>query len=279
MTTRRNVVLPMSRRRLLATTTAAVATGLPLRPLHAQTSVGGGQNVIEARKAMTFDMAGTVVDFYTPILKQGEQINRQKNISINWAKVLEEWRGLYRVSLDAVVAGKRPFIKVDAIFREALDTLAEKEGLPFTAAEKDEINGVWHRQVPWQDVIPGLTRLRERYILSTLSNQNMSALVDIVKLSRLPFDCILSAELAKSYKPAREVYQLALDHLGVSPSAVTMVACHKYDLKAAKFFGFRTAFVPRALEFGPSTRVDASPETYIDIYAKDFEDLADKLGA
>jgi CheY-specific phosphatase CheX len=106
MTTRRNVVLPMSRRRLLATTTAAVATGLPLRPLHAQTSVGGGQNVIEARKAMTFDMAGTVVDFYTPILKQGEQINRQKNISINWAKVLEEWRGLYRVSLDAVVAGK-----------------------------------------------------------------------------------------------------------------------------------------------------------------------------
>lgn len=130
--------------------------------------------------------------------------------------------------------------------------------MPLTAVERDEINRVWHQQIPWQDVIPGLERLRERYILSTLSNQNMSALVDIVKLSRLSFDCILSAELARTYKPSRQVYQLALDYLAVSPDEVMMVACHKYDLKAAKSFGFKRAFVPRPLEFGPSTKLDGA---------------------
>jgi 2-haloacid dehalogenase len=277
MTMQLSRALSISRRALLVAPAAAAAAGLASRLLHAQTSAGGQK--AEAVKALTFDVAGTVVDFYTPVLKQGKQINRKKNLSINWDKLLEEWRGLYRVSLDAIIDGKRPFVIVDAIFREALDTLVEKQDLPFTAEEKDEINRVWHRQIPWEDVIPGLARLRERYILSTLSNQNMSALVSIVKLSRLPFDCILSAELARTYKPSRQVYQLALDYLAVSPNEVMMVACHKYDLKAAKSFGFKTAFVPRPLEFGPATKLDAAPEAYIDMYANDFGDLAVKLGA
>ena len=56
-----------------------------------------------------------------------------------------------------------------------------------------------------------------------------------------------------------------------------MVACHKYDPKAARAFGMRTAFVARPLEFGPAAKVDVAPESWIDLHADSFTQLADML--
>ena len=95
---------------------------------------------------------------------------------------------------------------------------------------------------------------------------------------RVPFDAVLTAELAHSYKPAPAVYQLAVDYLGYRPDEILMVACHKYDLKAARVFGMRTAFVARPLEFGPSAKPDTAPETWFDLYADSFVALAQALG-
>jgi 2-haloacid dehalogenase len=95
----------------------------------------------------------------------------------------------------------------------------------------------------------------------------------------LPFDTVLTGELAHSFKPSPSVYQLAVDYLGFRPDEIMMVACHKYDLKGAKAFGFWTAFLPRPLEFGPGATVSTSPEPYIDVMATDLVDLAAKLGA
>jgi 2-haloacid dehalogenase len=86
------------------------------------------------------------------------------------------------------------------------------------------------------------------------------------------------AELARRYKPAPAVYQLAVDYLGYRPDEMLMVACHKYDLKAARAFGMRTAFVARPLEFGPGANPDTAPEAWFDLYAKDFLALAQALG-
>jgi 2-haloacid dehalogenase len=230
-------------------------------------------------KAIAFDVQGTCADFYQPVLRAGAAINRSKALAIDWAEVSAEWRELYRATLDEVIAGKRPWMRVDHIYREALDTLLQRHRLDFTRQERDELNAVWSRLDPWPDAVEGLTRLRRRFTTTTLSNAGMAAVVAIVKQAQLPFDAVLTAELARSYKPAPAVYQLAVDYLGYRPDQILMVACHKYDLKAAGMFGMRTAFVARPLEFGPGARPDIAPESSFDCCVDSFVALADALGA
>jgi len=230
-------------------------------------------------KAIAFDVQGTTADFYQPLLRAGTAINRSKGLSINWSEMSAEWRGLYRQMLDEVIEGKRPWTRVDHIYRETLDTLLKNHGLEFTQEERDALNAVWSQLDPWPDSVEGLTRLRRHFTIATLSNTGMATAVSIVKHAQLPFDAVLTAELAKIYKPAPAVYQLAVDYLGYRPDQILMVACHKYDLRAAKAFGMRTAFVARPLEFGPDARPDIAPESWIDCCVDSFTALADRLGA
>lgn len=230
-------------------------------------------------RAIAFDVQGTCVDFYQPILRTGEAINRAKGLALDWAALSGAWRDLYRTALDDVIAGKRPWIRVDHIYREALDVLLERRGLSqvFNTNERDELNTVWSRLDAWPDSVEGLSRLRGRFVTSTLSNAGMAAVVSVVKHARLPFDAILTAELAHSYKPSPAVYQLAVDYLGFPAHQILMVACHKYDLKAARSFGMRTAFVARPLEFGPAAKPDVAPEPWFDLHTDSFTGLADVL--
>ena len=144
--------------------------------------------------------------------------------------------------------------------------------------DKDHLNRVWHRLTAWPDSVAGLTRLRVRYILATLSNGNVALLTNMAKYAGLPWDCILSAELAKHYKPDPETYQMAADLLGLRPEQVMMVAAHKGDLRAAQAVGLRTAFVPRPMEHGPERTPDLTPDPAFTVHAVDFNDLAAKLG-
>ena len=239
------------------------------------------REALKAVRALTFDVQGTCADFCQPLLRMGDGVNRAKGLALDWAALSAEWRGLYRAVLDQIIAGERPWLRVDHIYRETLDALLERQGLSavFTTAERDELNRIWTRLDPWPDSVEGLARLRRRFVVSTLSNAGMRAMVAVVKHAALPFDAVLTAELAQSYKPAPAVYQLAVDYLGYRPEEIMMVACHKYDLEAARAFGMRTAFVARPLEFGAGARPDVAPEPWFDVYASSFVELADALGA
>lgn len=144
--------------------------------------------------------------------------------------------------------------------------------------EQDHLNQVWHRLLPWPDAIPGLTHLRKRYVLATLSNGNMALLVNVARYSGLPWDCILSAELVQAYKPDPRVYQMAIRLLGLQSHEVMLVAAHQEDLRAAQAQGMQAAFVPRPLEHGPHQVPDLIPDAAFDIVAPDFMDLARQLG-
>ncbi len=239
------------------------------------------RRALEDVRALTFDVQGTCADFCRPLLATGEAVNRSKGLALDWGALSAEWRGFYRDVLDAIIAGRRPWLRVDRIYRETLDVLLDRHGLAatFTTAERDGINEVWSRLDPWPDSVEGLARLRRRFVTSTLSNAGMRTMVAVVKHAGLPFDAVLTAELARSYKPAPAVYQLAVDYLGYRPEQIMMVACHKYDLKAARAFGMRTAFVTRPLEFGPGGSPDVAPEPWVDIHAGSFVELAEALGA
>jgi len=230
-------------------------------------------------KAMTFDVFGTVVDWRTSIIKEGEALEARTGISADWAAFADAWRGGYGPAMRRVRAGELPWTRIDDLHRMILDDLIPEYGLEsLDETQRDHLNRVWHRLMPWPDSVSGLTRLRTRYTLATLSNGNVALLVNMGKNAGLPWDAVLSAELAQHYKPDPEVYLTAADLLGLEPEEVMMVAAHKGDLRAAAALGLRTAYVPRPLEYGPDREIDTTPDPDFDVTATDFNDLADQLG-
>jgi 2-haloacid dehalogenase len=231
-------------------------------------------------KALAFDVFGTVVDYRGTIIREGEQLNRAKGLSVDWGQFADAWRARYRPSMDRVMRAELPWTTLDTLHRLSLnDLLSEFQlGDRLSQEEQDHLNQMWHRLLPWPDAIPGLTHLRKRYVLATLSNGNVALLVNMARYSGLPWDCILSAELVQAYKPDPRVYQMAISLLGLQSHEVMLVAAHQEDLRAARAQGMQAAFVPRPLEHGPHHMPDLIPDAAFDIVATDFMDLAQQLG-
>ena len=146
--------------------------------------------------------------------------------------------------MQAKASGEAAWVKLDELHRGILHTLLPRFRLDdLSPAEREHLNLVWHRLDPWPDSVAGLTRLKARYPISTLSNGNVSLLVDMARHGGLPWDCVLSAELFRAYKPSPAVYRGAADLLGVAPNELLMVAAHPSDLAAAQRAGLTTAYV------------------------------------
>ncbi|HET7323217.1 MAG TPA: haloacid dehalogenase type II [Halococcus sp.] len=229
--------------------------------------------------ALLFDVFGTVVDWRSGVIRDGEKLGEEHGLGVDWGAFADAWREEYQPSMDRVRDGEIPWKPLDALHRESLENLVEEFGIEtLSEEEKDRFNRVWHRLDPWPDSIPGLRRLRTRYLIAPLSNGNVRLLTDMAKRAGIPWDLILSAELAHRYKPHEETYLTSAELLGLTPDRVMMVAAHEMDLDAADDVGFHTAYVHRPLEWGRETDTAEKPdESAYDIVADDLVDLADTL--
>lgn len=228
-------------------------------------------------KALTFDVFGTVVDYRTSIINELKQLGKDKAVIADWEAFADKWRGGYWPAMDQVRQGELEWKSIDQLLRMVLDQLLDEFQIELTEDETVHLNKAWHRLAPWPDSVPGLTRLKNKYTLVTLSNGNISLLANMAKYSGLPWDVILSSELARHYKPDKEVYITAASLLDLDYEEIMMVAAHRYDLDAAAEIGFRTAYLSRPLEFGPNGKTDEAPDMPYDIIATDMNDLAQKL--
>jgi 2-haloacid dehalogenase len=223
---------------------------------------------------IAFDVFGTLVDWRSSITAELARVGGRAGIDADWPAVADAWRSRYRPALDRVAGGELPFQPLDALHRMMLDEVAREHGLQaLPGTDRDELVRAWHRLTPWPDTVPGLTALRERHILTPLSNGGMGLLTRLARAAGLPFDCILSAELAGTYKPDPRVYQLVPGYFDVPPDRVLMVACHPSDLEGAARAGLRTAYIPRPLEWGPGVTAPPPPPG-TDIIADDLIALA-----
>jgi len=237
-------------------------------------------SVADSVQALVFDVFGTVVDWRASIIREGQLLAARKGYEIDWGEFADRWRSGYGPAMNKVRTGELPWTKIDDLHRMILDELVLEFGLTgMTEAELDHFNRAWHRLSPWPDTVAGLNRLKTKYIITTLSNGNVSLLTNMAKNAGLPWDAVLSAELAGHYKPDPEAYLKAADLLSLQPQQVLMVAAHPGDLRAAARTGLRTAYVIRPLERGPGRPVDRNPDGEFDCTAEDFLDLARQLGA
>ena len=230
-------------------------------------------------EALLFDVFGTVVDWRGSIIADLTKFGAEKRIEADWAQFTDDWRGLYQPSMDEVRSGRRAWTILDVLHRESLEVLLVKYGIAgLSEAEKDYVNRAWHRLKPWPDVLAGLTRLKSRYIIGTLSNGNVGLLTRMAKNAGLPWDVVLGAETARAYKPLPQAYLASAALLNLDPGRVMLVAAHNGDLAAAAEAGLRTAFVARRAEYGPLQNRDFKAERAWDVVADSFAGVAEAMG-
>jgi 2-haloacid dehalogenase len=231
--------------------------------------------------ALLFDVFGTVVDWRSGIARDAAPFLARHGLAMDPAAFADAWRDRYQPAMQAVRSGARPFTRLDTLHRENLEGVLRDAGADparIPAAELDDLTRAWHRLAPWPDAVPGLLRLKARFVIAPLSNGNFALLLNMARRAGLPWDAIMGAEVAQAYKPQPEAYLRTADILGLPPEACMLVAAHNSDLAAARRCGFGTAFIPRPTEHGPGQAIDLVPEETWDHVAGSFTELADLLG-
>ena len=230
-------------------------------------------------RALVFDVFGTVVDWRGSLIQEGQALQSRLGLQANWPALADAWRAGYQPAMARVARGELPWTRIDALHRMILDELLPRFGLAaLPEAERQRLNRAWHRLTPWPDSVRGLTLLRRGFTLATLSNGNVSLLVEMARKAGLPWDCVLSAELFGRYKPDPEVYLGAARLLDLPPAQLLMVAAHPSDLAAAQRAGLKVAYIPRPDERGPGGWMEPVGDLRPDLQAPDMLALAAMLG-
>ncbi|MDR6856470.1 haloacid dehalogenase type II [Variovorax guangxiensis] len=230
-------------------------------------------------KVIAFDVFGTVVDWYSGIAAEAERIVP----GVDGSAFALAWRAGYQPAMKSVMerlaAGEGGFTLLDELHMGILEGVLRAFGIDeLDAARKRELNKAWHRLPAWPDAVEGLARLKRKYIICTLSNGNIGLLTEMAKNAGLPWDCVLSAEVFKAYKPDPRTYLGVAAVFDVAPSQVMLAAAHHDDLAAARTCGLRTGYIERPMEFGPERPKDVSPRADNTLHARDIGALADLLG-
>jgi 2-haloacid dehalogenase len=228
-------------------------------------------------KAIAFDTGGTVLDWYTGVRAALERAGLRRGLSADWDTITREYR---RRSLQTMVGAVGPRFTIDDVHRSVLDQLLAEHDLgDLSAEDRDEIWYAWHRLQAWPDLAAALARLRKRYVVASFTILSTALVIDVSRANGLDWDCVISCEMIGVYKTQPIAYQTAAKLLSLRPSQILMVACHNFDLRAARGEGYRTAFVHRPDEWGPAGPPDPHPDANHDFITGTFDQLADALGA
>jgi 2-haloacid dehalogenase len=225
---------------------------------------------------LAFDVFGTLVDWRTSVAREV----RAAGLDVDAEAFADAWRAKYVPSMQRVERGAVPWEKLDVLHRQSLDELLHEHALDLDEDARIELNLAWHRLDPWPDVVPGLERLRETFMLVPLSNGNVRLQVDLARYAGFSWDAVLGAEIVHAYKPDPRTYLSVPELLDVEPENVMLVAAHPSDLREAAKQGLRTAYVERPHEHGPIRPV-TSPEdrAEFDLATADLLELAELLRA
>ena len=233
------------------------------------------REIANSTKVLAFDVFGTVVDWHKSIMREV----RSMNLNVESNEFALAWRAGYAPAMQRVMSGELGWTSVDRLHRMILDDLLDTFKVTHLSEdEKRHLNKAWHRLEAWPDTVEGLTRLKSRYTICTLSNGNIGLLTNMAKYASLPWDCILSAEVFHKYKPDPATYLGVAQIFDVDPNEVMMVATHQDDLEHAHACGLKTAYIERPQEFGPFQQKDVSPHAENTLHAKNMVELAAALG-
>ena len=226
-------------------------------------------------KVLAFDIFGTVVDWHGSIAREVTAMG----LAVDGSSFALAWRAGYQPAMRRVMSGELGWTLIDDLHRMILDEILEQFKVThLTEPQKRRLNKIWHRLDAWPDSVEGLTRLKSKFTICTLSNGNIGLLANMAKRAGLPWDCVLSAEVFRAYKPHPSTYLGVAKVFDLAPPEVMLVAAHQDDLAAARACGLQTAYIERPNEFGPGPAKDVSAHPDNTYHARNLVALADQFG-
>ena len=232
-------------------------------------------------KALTFDTGGTILDWHGGFSAAFAKAGQKHGIDKDWGEITNELR---RRSLKAMLnlgENEPPGYTFDGAHRFTVDDLVKENGLD--AFTEEDLHAIAfdapHNFECWPDFPDIQPRLRKKFYVCSFTILSYRLILDTAKKNGLSWDAVFSCEGIGKYKLLPESYQTVAQYLQLDVSECCMVACHNFDLDAAKAVGFKTAFVKRPDEWGPGGPPDPEPNPAHDIIVDSFPELAEALGA
>jgi 2-haloacid dehalogenase len=227
-------------------------------------------------KALAFDTGGTVLDWHSGIRSALFAAGSRHGLVRDWAAIANAWR---RRALQSMTGQVRPAFNIDDAHRRVLDELVDEYQLGvLSEAERAAITRQWHSLDAWPDFPPALQRLRSRHVAVSFTILSVSLIIDTARRNRLQWDAVISCEMLGVYKPLADAYRQAARLLQLDCDQILMVACHNFDLDAARGVGYRTCFVRRPDEWGAAGPPDPIPNPANDLIVDGFGELAERVG-
>lgn len=228
-------------------------------------------------RALAFDTGGTVLDWHGAVSAALREAGLRHGIEADWAAVTNAYR---RKAMQGIVGQRQPAFNMDGVHARVLGPTLDEFGLQaFGPDDRAAILAAWHRLDAWPDVVPGMVRLRRQWPLVSFTMLPVALVLEVSRRTGMMWDAVFSCEMTGIYKPDPEAYRTTARWLGLKPQEILMIACHNFDLDAARAVGFRCAFVRRPQEWGPAGPPDPIPNPLNDFVAADFLDLARQLEA
>lgn len=223
-------------------------------------------------KAATFDTGGTILDWHSGIRDAFAEVGLAHGLEREWAALTNQYR---RLSMKGIVGQSQPAFNMDDVHRRALDEICDADGLSmFTTSDRQRISSAWHRLSAWPDFAGPLKSIRELVPAVSFTMLPIALVIDVSRLNGISWDAVVSCEAIGHYKPNPLAYQQAAKWLAMEPGEILMVACHNFDLNAARACGFKTAFIRRPQEWGSEPPPDPTPHPDCDFVFDGFEELA-----
>ena len=206
-----------------------------------------------APAAWVFDAYGTLFDVHS-VARRCDSLWPGKGAALSslWrAKQLEyTWQR-------SLMQRYRPF---SGVTRDALAYACEALGLELTAERMEAVMGEYLMLSLFPDVKATLEKLlgKKRVILS---NGSPDMLDPLVRQSGLRFDAVLSVDARQVYKPAPEVYELALGEIALPRKQIGFISSNCWDALGARSFGFSAYWINRT--GAPVDRLGFEPERIV----------------
>jgi 2-haloacid dehalogenase len=191
-------------------------------------------------RVLTFDCYGTLIDWESGILAALRPLMAAHGKSLADEKLLE----LYGELEAEAEAGEYQS------YRKILEAVARGFGrrLGFEASEQaarslPESLKNWK---PFPDTVAALRELKSRFKLAIVSNTDDDLFADTARLLQVPFDWVITAQQARSYKPSHRNFKMALERIALPPDEVLHCAQSIYhDIVPARALGLATVWVNR----------------------------------
>jgi 2-haloacid dehalogenase len=212
--------------------------------------------------ALVFDAYGTLYDVHSVMRRcessfpgkgaQLSQLWRAKQLEYTWQRSLMQ-----------------RYVPFSTVTREALAYSCAALELDLSVQLMEALMSEYLSLAPFPEVAKALARLPMKKAI--LSNGSPDLLDPLVRQSGLRFDAVISVDELKVFKPAPQVYELAVRRLDTPKERIGFVSSNCWDALGAKSYGFRVYWINRG--GAPVDRLGFTPDAQLQTLAE----LADEV--